>query len=109
MIRRWGITILRKHELLLKLGTGKILQKVKLPLLIGPIKCFGLVRGVQKSLLQNLRNTKKVYSKGETMVKKISKWAMVIPIKIVVWVMWPVAKAHDLLKRLSSWLQKKLS
>ena len=43
------------------------------------------------------------------MVKKISKWAMVIPIKIVVWVMWPVAKAHELLKRLSSWLQKKLS
>jgi hypothetical protein len=43
------------------------------------------------------------------MVKKISKWAMVIPIKIVVWIMWPVAKVHDLLKRLSSWLQKKLS
>ena len=43
------------------------------------------------------------------MIKKISKWAVVIPLKIVEWVVWPVAKVHQLLKRLSSWLQTKLS
>lgn len=48
-------------------------------------------------------------SKGETMIKKIVKWAMVIPIKVVEWAIWPVAKVHELLKRLSSWLQEKLS
>ena len=48
-------------------------------------------------------------SKGENMFKKIMKWVMVIPIKIVEWAIWPVAKIHELLKRLSNWLHKKLS
>ena len=43
------------------------------------------------------------------MIKKITKWVMVIPIKIIEWIIWPVAKVHELLKCLSSWLQKKLS
>ena len=47
--------------------------------------------------------------KGENMFKKIMKWVMVIPIKIVEWSIWPIAKIHELLKRLASWLNKKLS
>ena len=43
------------------------------------------------------------------MVKKISKWVVVIPIKIVEWAIWPIAKVHELLKRLAIWLNKKLS
>ena len=43
------------------------------------------------------------------MIKKITKWVVVIPIKIVEWVTWPVAKLHELLKFLSNWLQDKLA
>ena len=49
------------------------------------------------------------YSSEEIMVKKISKWVVVIPIKIVEWAIWPIAKVHELLKRLAIWLNKKLS
>ncbi len=43
------------------------------------------------------------------MIKKISKWAVIIPIEVVGWVMWPVAKAHKLLKQLLDWIKHKLS
>jgi|TARA_R100000315_G_C5223228_1_gene134763 hypothetical protein len=49
------------------------------------------------------------YSYGDDyMVKKIVKWVMMIPIKVVEWVMWPVAKAHQQLKKLSAWLHEKM-
>jgi hypothetical protein len=43
------------------------------------------------------------------MIKNIITWVMLIPIKIVEWVIWPTAKVHELLKRLSNWLQEKLA
>jgi hypothetical protein len=42
------------------------------------------------------------------MVKKIVTWIMMIPIKVVEWAMWPVAKAHQQLKKLSAWLHKQM-
>jgi len=50
-----------------------------------------------------------VYSKGEIMIKNISKWVMLIPIKVVEWIMWPVAQAHIQLTKLSKWIKDKLS
>jgi len=47
--------------------------------------------------------------KGKSMVKKISKWVAIIPIKLVEYIIWPVAKLHDLLRDLSVWVNKKLS
>jgi hypothetical protein len=43
------------------------------------------------------------------MIKNIITWVMIIPIKIAEWVIWPITKVHELLKRLSNWLQEKLS
>ena len=49
------------------------------------------------------------YSYGDDyMVKKIVTWIMMIPIKVVEWAMWPVAKAHQQLKKLSAWLHEKM-
>jgi len=42
------------------------------------------------------------------MVKKIVTWIMMIPIKVVEWAMWPVAKAHQQLKKLSAWLHEQM-
>ena len=38
------------------------------------------------------------------MMKKIVKWVMLVPIKIVEWIIWPVAKVHSWLRKLSDWL-----
>jgi len=48
-------------------------------------------------------------NKGETMIKKIIKWVMLIPVKIVEWAMWPIAQIHIQLTHLSKWLKDKLS
>ena len=45
-------------------------------------------------------------NKGEIMSKKILKWVMLIPVKIVEWTMWPIAQVHVQLTRLSNWLKK---
>ncbi len=42
------------------------------------------------------------------MVKKIVTWIMMIPIKVVEWAIWPVAKAHQQLKKLSAWLHEQM-
>ena len=42
------------------------------------------------------------------MVKKIAKWIVFIPIKVVEWAMWPVAKAHKHLTKASAWLHKQM-
>ena len=91
-----------------KMGHNYSDERAKRLLLTGLIRCFGRGREVLKNLLQNLRNTRRVYSKGETMIKNISKWVMLIPIKLVEWAMWPVAQAHIQLTKLSKWIRKKL-
>ena len=42
------------------------------------------------------------------MVKKIAKWIVFLPIKVVEWAMWPVAKAHKHLTKASAWLHKQM-
>ena len=42
------------------------------------------------------------------MFKKFIKWVMVVSIEAVGWLMWPVAKAHQQLKKLSAWLHKQM-
>ena len=42
------------------------------------------------------------------MVKKIAKWIVFIPIKVVEWAMWPVAKAHKQLTKASAWLHNQM-
>ncbi len=42
------------------------------------------------------------------MVKKIAKWIVFIPIKVVEWAMWPVAKAHKHLTKASAWLHNQM-
>lgn len=58
-------------------------------------------------MLWNMENLHK--NKGETMIKKIIKWVMLIPVKIVEWAMWPIAQIHIQLTHLSKWLKDKLS
>jgi len=43
------------------------------------------------------------------MIKNISKWVMLIPIKLVEWAMWPVAQAHIQLTKVSKWIRNTLS
>ena len=38
------------------------------------------------------------------MMKKIMKWVMLVPIKIVEWIIWPIAKVHSWLRKLADWL-----
>jgi hypothetical protein len=38
------------------------------------------------------------------MMKKIVKWVMLVPIKIVEWTIWPIAKVHSWLRQLVNWL-----
>mgnify|MGYP003150860061 FL=1 len=38
------------------------------------------------------------------MMKKIVKWVMLVPIKIVEWTIWPIAKVHSWLRKLVNWL-----
>ena len=42
------------------------------------------------------------------MVKKIAKWIVFLPIKVIEWAMWPVAKAHKHLTKASAWLHKQM-
>ena len=42
------------------------------------------------------------------MVKKIAKWIVFIPIKVVEWAIWPVAKAHKHLTKASAWLHNQM-
>ena len=42
------------------------------------------------------------------MFKKFIKWVMVVSIEAVGWLMWPVAKAHQQLKKLSAWLHEQM-
>ena len=41
------------------------------------------------------------HSYGEDyMVKKITKWVVLVPIKVVEWAMWPIVKVHAWLHKL---------
>ena len=48
------------------------------------------------------------YYGEDYMVKKIAKWIVFLPIKVVEWAMWPVAKAHKHLTKASAWLHKQM-
>jgi hypothetical protein len=39
-------------------------------------------------------------------MKKFVKWVMLVPVEIVEWIMWPVAKVHAWLHKFSVWLHK---
>ena len=42
------------------------------------------------------------------MIKKIAKWSMLVPVKIVEWIIWPVAKVHAWLCKFADWLTMKM-
>ena len=49
------------------------------------------------------------YLHGEAdMVKNIMKCGVLISIKLVELLMWPVAKVHDMLNDLSDWLYRRM-
>lgn len=49
------------------------------------------------------------YLHGEAdMIKNIMKWGVLISIKLVELLMWPVAKVHDMLNDLSDWLYRRM-
>jgi hypothetical protein len=41
-------------------------------------------------------------------IKKIAKWSMLVPVKIVEWIIWPVAKVHAWLCKFADWLTMKM-
>ena len=49
-----------------------------------------------------------LYGEQNMIMKKIAKWSMLVPIKIVEWITWPVAKVHAWLYKLADWLTMKL-
>ena len=42
------------------------------------------------------------------MIKKIAKWSMLVPAKIVEWITWPIAKVHACGYKFANWLTMKM-
>ena len=47
-----------------------------------------------------------LYGEQSMKMKKFVKWVMLVPVKIVEWIMWPVARVHAWLHQFSVWLHK---
>ena len=49
-----------------------------------------------------------LYGEQNMIIKKIVKWSMLVPVKIVEWIIWPVAKVHAWLCKFADWLTMKM-